>query len=84
MSKSDSERRLKKIDDWFDNITDEELNKIFEESEVAYKSSWLPKNQNSFYRCQYCGKDGHIILCNDLIGRCFCPECKDKAEKEFL
>ena len=75
---------LDMIDTFFDNMTDTEITKIFEEASEAYDKSWLPKNQNSFYSCQYCGKDGHIILCNDLIGRSFCPACKSKAEKEFL
>ena len=79
-----SKERLNDIDEHFKNITEEELIKLIENGEKGYKQSWLLDNQNSFYSCLYCGKDGHITLCNDLIGRCFCPECRDKAEKEFL
>ena len=78
------EERIKEVDNYFDSMTDEEGEKFFSEAHTDYIKSWLPENQNSFYKCIYCREDGHITLCNDLIGRSFCPACKDRAEKEFL
>lgn len=83
MSKK-SEDTLKIMEDWINNLTKDELENILKEAEVKYENSWLPENQNAYHICMYCGKDSHMILCNDLVGRSFCPECRDRAEKEFI
>ena len=79
-----TEERLKAIEDHFDNLSDEQIDKVFEDGHNAYELSWHPSKQNSFYTCWYCGKDGNAHLCTDGIGRGFCPECRERAEKEFL
>ena len=59
-------------------MTDEEFEK------ESIESPWHPSKQNSFYLCWYCGENGNAHLCTDGMGRGFCPECREKAEKEFL
>lgn len=80
----DLEKDLKAVEDYFNNMSDEELKEFFDKNEKAYEKGWLPENQTSFYPCWYCGSPGHAVLCNDGVGRGFCPGCREKAEKEFL
>lgn len=82
-----TEERLKAIEEHFANMTVEEFEEkcghLFIE-EGSVESPWHPSKQNSFYSCWYCGKDGHAHLCTDGMGRGFCPDCRERAEKEFL
>ena len=78
---------LKKIEEHFANMTNEEFEKEcghFFIDKGSKDSPWHPSKQNSFYLCWYCGKDGNAHLCTDGMGRGFCPECRERAEKEFL
>jgi hypothetical protein len=75
---------LKDLRNYFDNMPEEELEKLSNDTTEQYEKSWLPENQNSFYACWYCGKDGHAVLCKDGIGRGFCPKHRKRAEKEFM
>jgi hypothetical protein len=82
-----TEEKLKMVADYIDNMTDEEFEKecghIFVDK-GSKDSPWHPFKQNSFYLCWYYGKNGNVHLCTDGMGRGFCPECREKAEKEFL
>jgi len=79
--------KLKLVADHIENMTNEEFEKecghLFIERD-SVESPWHPSKQNSFYSCLYCGKDGNAHLCTDGMGRGFCPDCRDRAEKEFL
>lgn len=87
MIKLTNKERLQLVRDHFDKMSDEEFEKecgcLFIE-EGSTENTWHPSNQNSFYLCWYCGKDGNAHLCTDGMGRGFCPECRERAEKEFL
>ena len=82
-----TEEKLQLIQDHFNKMTDEEFIKecghLFIKEENI-ESPWHPSKQNSFYLCWYCGKDGNAHLCTDGMGRGFCPDCRERAEKEFL
>ena len=78
------EEKLQSIVDHFDNMSDEEFAEKFLVDKDNVDSSWHPSKQNSFYSCWYCGKDGNAHLCTDGMGRGFCPDCRERAEKEFL
>ena len=82
-----TEEKLKLVSDYINNMTDEEFEKECEHLFIekgSTESPWHPSNQNSFYFCWYCGKDGNAHLCTDGMGRGFCPDCRERAEKEFL
>jgi len=79
-----TDEQMKQIEENVANISKEELDKLFEEGHKQYELSWHPSSQNSFYLCWYCGRDGNVHLCTDGIGRGFCPNCRERAEKEYL
>jgi len=78
------EEKLQLFQKHLDNMSDEEFAEKFLVDKGSIESPWHPSKQNSFYLCWYCGKNGNAHLCTDGIGRGFCPECREKAEKEFL
>jgi len=63
------ENYMDNIDKLFDDMTDEEFEKIIKDAEIGYTKSWLPENQNSFYTCIYCGKDVGLLVALRFINQ---------------
>ncbi len=78
------EETRKKVIEYIDNLSDEEVAKLFANATEQYEKSWLPETQSSLHPCWSCGEDGHAVFCKDGIGRNFCPNCRQRAEKEFM
>ena len=79
-----TDKQWKQIEENLNNMSDEEFAEKFLVDKDSIESPWHPSKQNSFYLCWYCGKDGNAHLCTDGMGRGFCPDCRERAEKEFL
>jgi len=79
-----TEEQCKQIEEDIDNMSDEEFSEKFLVDKGSIDSPWNPSKQNSFYLCWYCGENGNAHLCTDGMGRGFCPDCRERAEKEFL
>jgi len=79
-----TDEQWKQFQEHLDNMSDEEFAGKFLVDKDSIDSSWHPSKQNSFYLCWYCGKNGNAHLCTDGMDRGFCPECRERAEKEFL
>ena len=79
-----TDKQWKQIEEDINNMSDEEFAEKFLVDKDSVDSPWHPSKQNSFYSCWYCGENGNAHLCTDGMGRGFCPECRKRAEEEFL